>query len=85
LHELFRRIAHGFIVIDNRYQCLRHSVLRACRSAGARACLSATDAISYVSDKGMVRCLMWDGNHTSVWFVDTSGRFLQAGAGCFAS
>jgi hypothetical protein len=30
----------------------------------------------------MVRCLVWDGNHTSVWFVDTSGQFLQAGAGC---
>jgi hypothetical protein len=28
---------------------------------------------------------MWDGNHTSVWFVDTSGRFLQAGAGCGAT
>src|SRR5438552_1844839 len=56
LHELFRRIAHDFIVIDNRYQYLRHSALRACRSAGARAGLSATDAISYVSDKGMIRC-----------------------------
>ena len=35
LHELFRRIAHGFIVIDNRNQYLRHSVLRASRFGGS--------------------------------------------------
>jgi hypothetical protein len=28
LHERFRRIAHGFIVIDNRNQYLSHSALR---------------------------------------------------------
>jgi hypothetical protein len=55
-HERFRRIAHGFFVIDNRDEYLRHSAFSgACRSAGARACLSATDAISYVSHKGMIR------------------------------
>jgi hypothetical protein len=39
----------------------------------------STDAISYVSDKGMIRCPMRDRNHTKVWFVGTGGRFLQAG------
>ena len=51
LHETFHRLAQSFIVIDNRN---RHSALPHYRSAGAQACLSATDAITWVSDRASV-------------------------------
>jgi hypothetical protein len=79
-HERFRRIAHGFFVIDNRNQYLRHGAFAgACHSAGARARLSATDAISYVSDKGMLRCAMWDTNHASYHFLCRVRYRMHAG------
>jgi lysophospholipid acyltransferase (LPLAT)-like uncharacterized protein len=68
-HERFGRIAQGLFVIDDRNQYLRHSAFAgACRLAVARARLSATDAISYVSDKGMVRCPMWDRTIRAITF-----------------
>ena len=65
-------MAHGFFVIDNRNQCLRHKrISGACRSAGARARLSATDAISHVSDNGMLCCPVWGRNNASFHFLCT--------------
>jgi hypothetical protein len=94
-HERFRRIADGFFVINNRNQKLRHSVSGACRSAGARARLSPTDAISYVSDKGMIRSPKWDRNQMSFHILCRRIRYravlagwcrlVQAGAGWVAS
>ena len=79
-HERFRRIAHGFFVIDNRNQCLRHKrISGACRSAGARALLSATDAISHVSDNGMLCCPVWGRNNASFHFLCRVRYRMHAG------
>jgi hypothetical protein len=81
-HERFRRVAHGFFVIDNRNQYLRHKHVSGVPFGGSAGVVSqplTPFRTSVINERYAVPSGI--GNpYERIAFVGTGGRFLQAGA-----